>query len=87
MSPPKIVLIVVWLLLASGFFASPESTIAGYARMLFWAMAAVHVVECAVFFPKLKAAPGSLAGHLVQVFFFGVAHMRELDQAQSQSAA
>jgi uncharacterized protein YhhL (DUF1145 family) len=85
MSTPKIVLVVVWLVAIGGFFIAPASTISGLARILFWFLAVAHAIECGVFLPKLRAAGGSLGQHLVQTFFFGIVHVKELEAAAEKA--
>ena len=75
----KIIVGVTWLICLGSFFIATESTAAMVGRAIFWLMAVAHVIECGVFFPRLKRASGPLAGHLFQTFLFGVAHLRGLD--------
>jgi len=82
----KVGVLVVWILAACGFVVATESAAAGVARFVFWAMFVVHVIECGVFLPKLRKAPGGLGGHLFQTFVFGVAHVRELPETSSGGA-
>lgn len=86
MSPLKVGVLAAWIVAACGFVVATDSAAAGVARFVFWAMFAIHVIECAVFLPKLRNAPGGLGGHLVQTFVFGVAHIRELPEASSGTA-
>lgn len=74
----KVVLAVVWALCLASFFGT--SPAADVGRILFWVLVVVHGVECVIFLPRLRAAPGSLGGHLVQTFFFGILHVRELGE-------
>ena len=60
-----------WLFLALGVLCG-----------VFWILVVVHAVECAVFLPRLRAAGGSLANHLVQTFLFGIAHVSTLPGAE-----
>jgi uncharacterized protein YhhL (DUF1145 family) len=78
MHPGKIVLIVTWAYGLGSFFIAPDSTAAAVGRVIFWGMAAIHVVECLVFLPALRRAGGSLASHAAQVFAFGFLHLREI---------
>ena len=47
-------------------------------RVVFVGMAAIHVIECAVFFPAIRRAGGSLGSHLAQVFAFGFLHLQAI---------
>ena len=86
MSPMKLGVLAAWILSACGFVVATDSAAAGVARFVFWAMFAIHIVECGVFLPKLRKAPGDLGGHLFQTFVFGVAHIRDLPEAPSGTA-
>lgn len=67
----------VWILaLAGAVFAN--STLATLCNVVLAILVVAHAVECVVFLPKLRRAPGSLAGHLWQTFLFGVAHVGAL---------
>ena len=78
MHPGKICLIVVWAYGLGSFFIAPESTAAWIGRVVFVGMAAIHVIECAVFFPAIRRAGGSLGSHLAQVFAFGFLHLQAI---------
>jgi uncharacterized protein YhhL (DUF1145 family) len=78
MSGPKMMVLGMWLVTLAGFVIAPESTLAGWGRMLFWVLLAAHVVETAIFLPKLRAAGGSLGAHIGNTLVFGVAHMQEI---------
>jgi len=73
----KIALIVLWIVCAAAF-ALPDSAFAVGARRLFAVLVAAHALECLVFLPRLRRAGGSLGHHLVQTFFFGIFHVRQL---------
>ncbi len=49
--------------------------------LILWVLVVAHGIECVVFMPLLRRAPGPLAGHLVQTFVFGDAHVREVRAA------
>jgi len=51
MNAGKIVLIATWAFCLGSFFIAPESTIAGLGRLVFWGMAAIHVIEFLIFLP------------------------------------
>ena len=82
LSAAKWTVLAAWLLGALAFLGPRESAIAGFGRGIFWLLAAVHAVECLVFLPRLRRAPGSLAGHLRQTFLFGILHVRDLPPSQ-----
>ena len=54
---------------------------ASYAMWVLGILALAHLVEVAVFYRRCQQAPGSLAAHLLNVFLFGIFHIKELDKA------
>jgi hypothetical protein len=78
MHPGKIFLITTWAFCFGSFFIAPESTIAGLGRLVFWGMAAIHVIEFAIFLPAIRRAGGSLASHFAQILAFGFLHLQEI---------
>ena len=73
---PKILVAVVWLFAIGSFFVEAPWSAAG--RWLFALLVVVHFIECAVFLPRLRQAPGPLARHLFGTLVFGFLHVREL---------
>ena len=78
MSGAKAAVFAVWVLCALAFLGPSDSRLAGAGQKLFWVLVVVHAVECAIFLPKLRRAPGSLAHHLAQTFLYGIVHVRSL---------
>jgi len=78
MNAGKIVLIATWAFCLGSFFIAPESTIAGLGRLVFWGMAAIHVIEFLIFLPAIRRAGGSLASHFAQILAFGFLHLQEI---------
>lgn len=73
----KILVIGTWLAAAAGFLA-PDTTLYGrLGRGLFVLLAAVHAVECAVFYGTLKRTGRPLAFELINTLFFGIIHYTE----------
>jgi uncharacterized protein YhhL (DUF1145 family) len=87
MSTAKAVVLVLWLLFFSCFFVATSSTVCFVGRLGFWLLATTHLVECAVFLPRLRRAPGSLVGHLLRTLLFGFLHVREVRALTSQEAS
>jgi uncharacterized protein YhhL (DUF1145 family) len=87
MSTAKAVVLGAWIFLFSCFFVATGSTVSLVGRVGFWLMAATHVVECVVFLPALRRAPGSLVGHLLRTMLFGVFHIREVRALVSPEAS
>jgi hypothetical protein len=84
MSAAKIVLLVIYGVLAGLALTQGDTTTGVWALRILGILAAVHVVETLVFFKLCKAAGGSLPGHLLSVFLFGVLHVNELKAAQGK---
>jgi uncharacterized protein YhhL (DUF1145 family) len=76
---PKVIVGIAWVYCALSFFA--PLPLAGTGRLLFWGLLIIHAVECAVFLPRMRAAGGSLAHHIVQVMLWGVFYGSTLPEA------
>jgi len=37
-----------------------------------------HLIECVLYWPRLRAAPGSRLGHVVNTLLFGIVHVKSL---------
>ncbi len=75
----KMAVIVAWLLGFGALLLTPGSTPALVGGWLLGILVVAHAVECVVFLPRLRKAPGSLPGHLLRTFVFGILHVRELE--------
>ena len=84
MSAGKIVLLLVYIVLAGLALTQWGNTTGAWALRALGILAIVHLIETAVFFKLCKAAGGSLPGHLLSVFLFGVLHVNELKAAQGK---
>jgi len=82
LSGPKWVVLGAWGLGALSFLGPGEAGLISFGRTLFWVLVVVHAIECLVFLPRLRRAPGSLASHLRQTFLFGILHVREIPASQ-----
>jgi uncharacterized protein YhhL (DUF1145 family) len=85
MSAGKIVLLVVYGVLAGLALTQGASSTGVWALRILGLLAAVHLIETAVYFKLCQAAGGSLPGHLLSVFLFGVLHVNEIKAAQGKS--
>jgi len=83
MSVGKIVLLVVYAVLAGLAVTQPATAAGIWSLRIIVLLAVVHTVEVAVFFKACQRAGGSLPGHIVSVFLFGVLHMKEIKAAQT----
>jgi uncharacterized protein YhhL (DUF1145 family) len=85
MSAGKIVLLVIYAVLAGLALTQGDTTVGAWALRALGILAVVHLIETAVFFKLCKAAGGSFPGHLLSVFLFGVLHVKEIKAAQGKS--
>lgn len=74
----KVIVAVVWIASARAFFLPETAPWASTGRLLFGTLLAVHAIETIVFLPRLRAAGGSLANHVVQTLLFGLIHVGPL---------
>ena len=82
MSPVKVVTLAFYALLA--FLAYTQAGAVGvWSLRLLVVLAVAHTIEVMVFFKVCRDAPGSLAGHLLSVFLFGIFHVKEIKAAQN----
>ena len=84
MNSAKLVVLGLWALCFGSFFLAPDSVASRIGRVVFWLMVAAHLVECAVFLPALRRAPGALPAHLLKTFALGFAHLREVQAAEAK---
>jgi len=85
MSAPKIVLLVVYAVLA-GLALTQGGTPAGvWGLRILGILVVVHCIEVLVFFKTCQQAGGSLPVHLLNVFFFGVLHVKEIKAGQASA--
>jgi uncharacterized protein YhhL (DUF1145 family) len=74
----KAILAALWIACAVAFVLPDDSAWATPGRRLFFALLVVHAIEVVAFLPRLRAAGGSLAHHVVQTLLFGFVHLRTL---------
>ena len=85
MSTAKIIMLVVYAVLAGLAVTQGESAVGVWSLRLLGILAIAHLIEVAVYFKLCKEAGGSLGGHLLSVFLFGVLHVGELKAAQGKN--
>ena len=81
MTAMKTVIACVWLFALGSFLIGTHTQLAGIGRITFWGLCVAHAIECIVFLPKLKKAPGPLGHHLWQTFLYGFFHVWSLPTA------
>jgi len=67
-----------WLAGIAGFFLPGDESTGQTLRLVFFGLAIVHVVECAIFFKALNSTGRPLLGHVVRTLAFGVIHYAEI---------
>ena len=82
MSATKIVLLVTYAILAVLALTQAGSPAGAWSARILLILAVAHAVEVIVFFKTCQRAGGSLAGHLFNVFVFGVFHVKEIKAAR-----
>jgi uncharacterized protein YhhL (DUF1145 family) len=83
MSVGKIVMLVLYAVLV-GLALTQAGAAAGiWAVRILVVLAVVHTIEVLAFFKLCQSAGGSLAGHVVSVFLFGILHAQEIKAAQA----
>jgi uncharacterized protein YhhL (DUF1145 family) len=85
MSAAKIGFLVILAVLAGLAVTQGDTTWGTWSLRLLGILVVVHLIETAVFYKLCKSAGGSLGGHLLSVFLFGVLHVNELKAAQGKS--
>ena len=84
MSAGKIVLLVIYAVLAGLAFTQAGTAAGAWAFRIILILVVVHAVEVLVFFKACQRAGGSLAGHMINIFLFGVFHMKEIRGSTQQ---
>lgn len=85
MSAAKIGSLVVYAVLAILALTQGDTTVGIWSLRLLGILAIAHIIETAVFFKLCQSAGGSLPGHLLNVFLFGVIHVNEIKAAQGKT--
>lgn len=74
----KLFVLAVWIAALAAFLLPDGHAWATPGRTPFLAMLAIHGLEAIAFLPRLRAAGGSLTGHLAQTLLFGFLHVGRL---------
>lgn len=78
----KAVVIAAWIWGFASFFVAPASPITAWGRLVFYILMIAHAAECAMFFSKIKSAPGSLGENISKTMIFGMFHLNEIPDPQ-----
>ncbi len=81
MSTQKISILIAYLVLAAVALMAAGSTAGTWALNILLILAVAHIIEMGVFFKRCKQAGGSLPMHLLNVFLFGIFHIKEMEKA------
>lgn len=76
----KVGMLILYGIVAYVAFDRPLTILAQMCQALLIILVFGHGIECYLYQKQMKDAPGNYWGHLVQVFFFGVAHKMIMDQ-------
>ena len=82
MSPAKIGILLLYLVLAVLAITQGDANVGVWSLRLLLVLAAVHLIEVVVYFKLCQSAGGSLPMHLLNVFLFGVFHVQEMKSAR-----
>jgi uncharacterized protein YhhL (DUF1145 family) len=83
MAVGRAAVIAAWTWGLASFFVAPTSPITMWGRLIFYILLVAHTAECAIFFTKLKAAPGSLGENISKTMIFGAFHLNEINAPES----
>lgn len=83
MNTAKVVLSLTYIALLALAIGVAGGQLAVYAGWVLLVLIIAHAVEVVLFFNRCRQAEGSTLWHLVQVFLFGVLHVRQLEPAAS----
>ena len=74
----KLLVLATWFVAAAGFLYPETSQFGRVGRSLFALLAAVHALECVLFYRTLAKSGRPIVLELLQTFFFGVIHYSEV---------
>ena len=77
----KLLGVAFYLLLAWAAITGPVALAASASQAMLVLIAVAHLVQCVIYRSLIRQVPGSRAWHLLNVFFFGVAHVLEMKRA------
>lgn len=82
MSLIKKLSLVTYVILAILAFTQAGTGVGIWSLRILGLLAVVHLIEVVAFFKFCQSAGGSLGGHLLNVFLFGIIHVNEVKAAQ-----
>lgn len=85
MSTGKIVLLVIYAVLAALALTQGAAPVGVWSLRLIVLLVVVHSIEVLVFFKTCREAGGSMVGHILNVFLFGVLHVKDIKAGAANS--
>ena len=85
MSAGKIVLLIIYAVLVALILTQGGTAVGLWSARILGLLVVVHVIETLVFFKFCKEAGGSLPVYLLNVFLFGVLHIKDVKEAQAKA--
>ena len=79
MSIGKIACLLLYAVLLGLVFTMGDPTAGTVALWTLALLVVAHLIEMVLYVPIARRAGGSLAGHMVQFFLFGIVHKKELE--------
>ena len=83
MSAGKIVALLVYAVRAGLALTQGDSPLGVWSFRIILILVVAHAIEVLVFFKACQRAGGSLPAHLLNVFLFGVLHMKDIKATQT----
>lgn len=77
----KIIALILYAIMGFLALSQPETPLGVWSLRILIILAVAHTVEMFVFFKACQRAGGSMAGHMLNVFLFGVVHMQGLKKS------
>ena len=77
----KIIALILYAIMGFLALSQPETPLGVWSLRILIILAVAHTVEMFVFFKACQRARGSMAGHMLNVFLFGVVHMQGLKKS------
>ncbi len=79
----KMVIGLVWIWGLGSYVIATDTLFSGVGRIFVVLLLAAHLVECVLFFPRLRRAEGGLVSNLLQTMLFGIVHVRSAGRSES----
>jgi uncharacterized protein YhhL (DUF1145 family) len=87
MSVPKFVVLITWIGSLAAMLLGGDTLFATLGKYIFGFLVVAHLIECILFRKELEKIGGSLGKHLLQVFLFGIIHLKEVRRAHKTESS